>query len=180
MKMSSSQSEETATEEKLSQQEYNRRYYKRHKDRINERRKQRYHNDPEYRERIKENMRKHRARKKMRDRKLGRRKGMAAPKHIKVNMPSGDSVTVKMWYVGASAEHIGVQPDTVRRWIYDRVIPDVHYRTDAGYRLFTDDQVRIMKEIYSEVSAEGRPDLEEFSARVMEAFDELEYGVENE
>lgn len=129
---------------------YMREYYRKNKERIAEAKKRRYENDPEYREEIKqrrkmqyEKQKVARAKKKLKSGSPGN-----GPKEMNVLTESGRTVRAKMFLRGQLAERMELSARTLQKWEVEGVLPECAYRTKAGWRLYTEDQVEVAVRVY--------------------------------
>jgi hypothetical protein len=158
-----------------------RQWYEANKERVAAQRKARYENDPEYRERILENRKKQREREKearqrraiqgnvLENRKL---------KTFKVNSDLGSCVST-FYSIGQLAKEIGVAVATLRKWERDGVLPLPIYRTDGQHRLYTEDQVSIIKEVFLE-NKQGKWSLKIFKSELNLKLSTLNQGIRPE
>jgi hypothetical protein len=136
------------TAEKKDRKEYFQNYYLDHKQDLSKKRHERYHTDPEYRERAKRAAREYRRRKKEeRDRlraegKLppARPKGPRKPTTVMVN---GDKCTA--YTVTITAQRLNRSVDTINYWTKAGLLPATPIRSKRGDRLYTDAMILVMQ-----------------------------------
>lgn len=143
-KKSAAKKQATETTDPSDRSEYHKRYWQENKDRISQRRKERYKNDPEYRKRHLEQTQKSRKRKREeeaerrleRDLKLSekRHKGEPLPKPRLMKI-AGKAVAC--YSTSALSRYIGRSNETIRRWLTLGVLPGVSYVDDSGHYWFT-------------------------------------------
>jgi len=168
---------------KDSDASYQRQYYLKNKERIAERKRQRYQNDSEYRKVIKKAREKHRSREKQ-DRKRRKKmppKAQRPGKRMRILVGS-EKVVVIMFSISQAAYRIGIALPTFRKWERKGVVPEAMYRSKAGQRLYTADQVAAVAGVYKEFKAKTQPWRlsEEFSKAVYDAWNALPGGVKPE
>lgn len=158
-----------------------RQWYETNRERVASQRKARYENDPEYRDRILQNRKKQREREKearqrrevqgnvLENRKL---------KTFKVNSDLGSCVST-FYSIGQLAKELGVAVPTLRKWERDEIIPLPIYRTEGQHRLYTEDQVQTMKEVYTE-NKQGKWSLKVFKSELSLKLNTLTLGIRPE
>lgn len=158
-----------------------RQWYEQNKERVASQRKARYENDPEYRQRILDNRKKQRQREKearqrrevqgnvLENRKL---------KTFKVNSDLGSCVST-FYSIGQLAKELGVAVPTLRKWERDGVLPLPIYRTEGQHRLYTEDQVSIIKEVFTE-NKQGKWSLKSFKTELNLKLSTLTLGIRPE
>lgn len=118
----------------MNSKDYNDRYYQDRKDSISQRRKERYQNDPEYRERVR-----------------------ARAKEYKRNNPVSRATLVipdaYSWSFPDAAEEIGVKSATLREWLIKEFFPKPK-KYGPNYR-FTNNQVELLRKIATYISEFG-------------------------
>lgn len=132
--------------------EYNRQQYEKNKHVLTARRKRRYATDPEYRERVKANVRRSRKRAKIAAKVAADR--MRTKSHLPgtdqdIELPNGTVITVKVYTVGQLAARVGVSVQTVYKWERENIMPDATYRTGGGQRRYTAAQVGVVRDVYA-------------------------------
>ena len=134
--------------------EYHRRYYQEHKDVICERRRQKYANDPAYRERALSSKR-HERKEKMWPHSVAQSVG-----------PHSGGCIRKSYTIGEAAKLIGVHRATLLRWIKVGWIPETPYISLVYGRLFTADMIVVLRDMLLQY----RPDVRLFRERVADAW----------
>jgi hypothetical protein len=133
-----------------TQQKYFQGWYEENGDDWNERRRQRYAEDPEYRKKVRRWNKEARNRRKVEERKEKR----AARKAMKIQ-PSGawktievevDGVKTRMFTIGALARVLGKGISTIRVWEKKGVLPETPHRSSKGDRLYTVEMVEAIQE----------------------------------
>jgi len=174
-------------EEKQSEKEqakagrkYNREYYRKNKEKILQRKKQRYENDPDYRERVKKARQRQLQREKIARRKRDTpRRTEKPPKPMKVTLPNGDVAVAHMRKRGQFAHMLGMSAQTIRKWEKDNILPRASYKTSGGHSLYTNDQVVAVKEVYEKYAVKDGPWrlTDKFVAEVHEVWNALDGGM---
>lgn len=137
-------------------------WYRDNGDELNKSRRERYHTDPEYREKVLEQNRE--ARKRRRDEALKeKRKRRTASTarasqswkaiNIELEDESGNKVMTKMFTIGAVAKALDCSVQALRLWEKKGIIPEAAFRYSKGDRLYTKDQIEMYREI---LLAQGR------------------------
>lgn len=132
-------------------------WYANNGDELNKSRRDKYRDDPEYREKILKQNRE--ARKKRRKEALKeKRKKQAATKTrtaqswkaVTVELEdkkSGQMVPTKMFTIGAVAKALGCSVQALRLWEKKGVIPEASFRYSKGDRLYTAEAIDILREV---------------------------------
>jgi hypothetical protein len=132
-----------------SRKEYQRMYYETNREKISERKKERYQKDSKVRERAKELARLNRAKKKAEMDKLRAEGKIPKSKPRKRNNGPIYIIVNGKKCVGLSindlAENIGRPVSTVKNWIKSGVIPDTPFKTGRGKRLYSIGMILIVK-----------------------------------
>ena len=131
-----------------SRSEYYRTYYEDHRTDLSEKRRDRYQNDPEYREKAKEDARRYRQRKKAEREQLraegklppARPKGPRKPIEVEVNGSKALAHTITV-----AADRIGRSVDTLNHWSKVGLLPATPIRSQRGDRLFTDGMILVVR-----------------------------------
>jgi DNA-binding transcriptional MerR regulator len=125
-------------------------YYAENKEIISARRRQRYAEDPEYRERCKAQSReakKRLAERRRKERAKNKDKDSGKPTWYKI-LYDGREIPVKMFSTGQLAKKLGRKAQTMRIWERKGIIPESMYRTASQDRLYTAFQVRLIVTAY--------------------------------
>ena len=125
-----------ATETSLIGEDYWTRYYRENKEKILAKKRERYQNDPQYREGIKE-----RARARWRDelRKGGREKGLKKDKrYLRPKIVQIDGKDVVVHSIGEFADRIGYTIATLKNWETLGVLPRATAVDDNGRRWYSE------------------------------------------
>lgn len=130
----------TAQEE---QQDFHREYYEKNKMSILEKKRDRYQNDPAYREAVKARTRQRYEAKVKREKPLDR---------MVIRAEEGNYFSI-----GKVADAIGRKVGTVRAYHKRGIIPDTGYSDKRGWRLYTREQLRIIASVFVRFDA-GRLD----------------------
>ena len=133
-------------------QAYNHSYYEKNKNRLQARKKRRYDNDPSYKAKALIRRKEQRERDKLR-RKMGPpqpKKAAREPKQMRIKLTDGTEVIVGMYSIGQAAYRVGVSSYTLRKWEQQAIIPPALYRSKGGHRLYTEDQVVVMRDVYND------------------------------
>lgn len=123
-------------------------YYADNKDKILSRRRERYKEDPEYREKIKARARE--AKRKLlakRREERAKNKDKITPIWFQIQY-GGKEIPVKMYTTGQVAKKLGRTTQTIRIWEKNGLIPEATYRTAAHDRLYTELQLNLLIEAY--------------------------------
>lgn len=128
---------------------YFERYYEENRDKINKKRKRKYHGDPEYRENVLQASRDYRSRKRKENSEgvLDRPVGLRRLQRFQsvVDRRVGDGNTIKLMSVGAFAQLLGRSIQSVNHWEKDGVLPCTPYRDSRGFRYYTLGMMEIVK-----------------------------------
>lgn len=123
------------------QDEYQEKYYEENRERIARRRKELYHNDPEYREKVL---------KAARDRRRALRKDCpprdpGAPREYRVRV--GDEIsTIQLYMIGRAAELAGMKKSRLTTMLGRGRVPPTPY-VFSGNRLFSAEMIQAIKEV---------------------------------
>lgn len=120
-------------------QGYFQRYYEENKEEINEKRRERYQNDPDYRARSLEASKRYRERK--------RKKGRVRVARLRAakEYRTGDGAKIKLYSVGVFATFIGRSAQSLSHWEKRGIMPDTPFRDTRGYRLFSRGMMEVVK-----------------------------------
>jgi len=137
-----------AEEAKKDRKEYFQNYYEEHKTDLSQKRHDRYHSDPEYRERAKAAARAYRQKKKEERERLrasgklppARPKGPRKPVSVMVR-----GETHKAYTVTIAAERLNRSVDTINYWTKVGLLPVTPIRSKRGDRLYTDAMIMVMQ-----------------------------------
>ena len=140
----------TSTESSTYFQEW----YRDNGDELNKSRRERYHADPEYKERILQQNRE--ARKRRREEALTekrKRKSVALTRstsswksvNVELTDDNGNKVVQKMFTIGAVAKALDCSVQALRLWEKRKIIPKTEFRYSKGDRLYTKDQIETMR-----------------------------------
>lgn len=138
---------------------YFKEWYQENGDKLNKSRKRRYHDDPEYREKVLEQNRD--ARKKRREAQLVERHKEGAAKKTRVDrswktrdmvltLDDGSQVTVKGFTIGAVAQLLGCSVQAIRLWEKKGVLPETDFRFANRDRLYTSEMIDIYEKVLEE------------------------------
>lgn len=116
------------------------RWYSKHSDTLNSSRKERYHNDPEYRQKCIDNARAARERRKTKQAALGEQK--ATTKIL-------NGVEVVVYRITEAAKIAGISPQTLRKLEMDGIIPESSF--PGVHRYYTEKQVGMIRVCLDEV-----------------------------
>ena len=149
------------TKSRVSATEYARGYYERNKLTIAARKKQRYENDPAYRQAILKRRKAQRGREKKERHKAMAKKvprSQRPPKRMRIKLGDTDETAVtNMFSRGQLAYQLGLSTQTVNKWERIGVIPPAMYRSKGHHRLYTEAQVETMCGIYQRYRKPDRP-----------------------
>jgi DNA-binding transcriptional MerR regulator len=131
-------------------------WYRDNGDQLNKSRRERYRTDPEYREKVLEQNREARKRRRRQTLKE-RRKRQTASKartsqswksvNVELKDSKGNPVVVKMFTIGAVAKALDCSVQALRLWEKKGIIPETEYRYSKGDRLYTQEQIETYREI---------------------------------
>jgi len=133
---------------------YNARYYSENREALLEKKRTRYQEDPEYRERI---LTAARERKRIlseeRKKEKALNKGKEKPLWFSLEI-GGEEIPVKMFTSGQLSKRLGRKSQTVRVWEKRGLIPEAIYRSAAKDRLYTEFQVNLILQAYDRAEEE--------------------------
>lgn len=140
----------------VDRRDYYRRWYAENKEKVAQKRAEKYHNDPEYRKKHKAHGARYYWLKKRRAKALRMYDidvdSMLPDEIADVIISNEDdircdlAVPVPMFYPSSLGKCIGRHVQTIRLWSLKGLIPESTYRNRANYRLFTKDQVKVFVE----------------------------------
>ena len=170
--------------------DYYKEYYEKNKERILNSRKVRYKNDKTYREKIKRDRQETRKRfKKLEELKkkkmhieAGEDLETLSGTKMKVSTPNGEAVTY-MFTLGQVADILNVRKQNFLNWILANKVPESIYRDHRNWRLYTHDQVSVMKTIFDKENAYCQRNStklrmnSDLSEKIKDSLDKLEYGL---
>lgn len=131
--------------------EYQRQYYLRNREKISQRKKDRYQNDPEAREHAKEAAKMYRTKKKAEEDKLraeGKfpivkpKKPKKQEKPVRINIGGKICIGYPIEFL---ANEIGCSVYTIKNWIKAGTIPDTPLKINGRKRLYTDGMILSIK-----------------------------------
>lgn len=122
--------------------DYNKEYYRKNRERILARKRERYASDPKYREKVKRDV-------------AARRAEESACAKVEVN-----GVMVDALKVSEFAEEVGKSVSTINNWQKHGTIPETPFRSPGGFRLYTSDMARAVKQALSMNERPSRGDKE--------------------
>lgn len=134
-------------------------WYEANGERLNEKRKAKYHNDPKYRDKVLKTNQDSRAKRKSTSKKSGDKRASRArtdEKRWKTVEAVVDGVRETMFSIGALAQALGCSIQAIRLWERQKLIPATPIRTGKGKngdRLYTRAMVENIREI---LTAQGR------------------------
>jgi len=127
---------------------YQREYYESHKEELSKKRKEKYQNDSEYREKVKEASRRYREKKRVEREALKKEGKWPKPKKrgprtiVMVNL---NGKKVEAYTIPVLAKKIRRSISTVNKWITVGTIPKTPFLSKTGGRLYTDAMVLVIK-----------------------------------
>ncbi len=114
-------------------------YYDENRDDINEKRRQKYANDPEYRDRVLKASRDYRKRQRREPR-------VRMPRFQKPSThQTGDGGEVQLFSVGAFAAYLNRSVQAINHWERSGILPKTPYRNSRGFRCYTRDMMEIVR-----------------------------------
>lgn len=147
-------------------------WYAAHKTELADKRKQRYHSDPKYRQEVLDRSKKRYQ--KLRQKKLAERaKNPEPPRTRGRNKPQTkvvDGVEVVLFSVSEFADRVDRNVQTITKWEQDRVIPPPTWIDEYGRRWYSDAHMDTVASTALEFRARGGRRLEDLRALVEEAF----------
>jgi DNA-binding transcriptional MerR regulator len=140
---------------------------------LNKSRRERYRTDPEYREKVLEQNRE--ARKRRRKAALKERKKRQEASTVRTSQPwksinvelkdeNGNPVVTRMFSIGAVAGALDCSVQALRLWEKKKIIPETPYRYSKGDRLYTVEQIETYREILTQ---QGRIGADRTRTRVL-------------
>lgn len=145
--------------------DYFKEWYSENADSLNEKRRQRYAEDPEYRKKIQESN----ARNRKVRRKISRAERRAEEKAKLVNVDKrpwravtaivevdGERVEAQVFTIGALAKALGCSVQVIRLWESKGVIPETPLRGSGGDRLYTPEFINMVREVLTSKGRLGR------------------------
>ena len=130
-------------------------YYRKNKERILVQRQRRYNSDPEYRKKVNE------SRRLSRQIKLApeiiqsagdntEEENMPVATKMRVLHPQDNtlSAVVSMYTMGDVALALGVEKHKIDHWVYMKKLPQPRYRNKSNWRLYTEDELDIIKRYF--------------------------------
>lgn len=119
-------------------------YYEENKEDINERRRKRYDEDPEYKERVLRSSRDYRKRK--REEHGGDRRARTPRYARPTEVETGDGGTIELYSVGFAARLLKRNVQTINHWEAAGVLPSTPYRDERGFRFYTIGMIKAIKD----------------------------------
>lgn len=121
-------------------------YYEENKGEINDKRKRRYEEDPDYKDRVLQSSRDYRKRK----REESGEPKMKLPRYARpMTVGTGDGGEIDLFSIGAFAKLLGRNVQTINHWERALVLPPTPYRDDRGFRFYTIEMMRSVKNAVS-------------------------------
>lgn len=127
--------------------EYYKKYYKENRDDINAKRKARYHEDDEYRERVLSASQRYREANRMDSPRI--KIPRYAQPLVKLK-PSGERV--KLFSVGAFARALKRSVQSISHWEAKGILPPTPYRDSRGHRYYTYGMIAVVREVIGDRS----------------------------
>jgi len=159
-------------------------YYAEHREKMLEKKKARYRDDPDYRARIQENSRARKRALAEEKKKLGiNKKKKEKPIWFRVQV-GDEEVPVRMYTAGQLARRLGRKTQTVRVWEKRGIIPEAIYRSTSKDRLYTELQVKLIinaydlaEEMYGTNAVSNRIGSTNFSENVWKVWKDYPLGI---
>jgi predicted DNA-binding transcriptional regulator AlpA len=130
-------------------------WYAKNKEKLAEKRKKRYHSDPEYRKKVLSYAKR-------------KRDGMGGPPTIEIN-----GATIPLMTLTESAEFIGVSRESMLNWEKKGLLPDTPYRlTERRVRYYTKSMISVVKRVVNSRRSGG--------SRVRVASDDVDFRAQIE
>lgn len=147
-------------------------WYAAHKMELADKRKQRYREDPKYRQEVLDRSKKRYQ--KLRQEKLSERaKNPEPPRTRGRNKPQTKvigGVKVDLFSVSEFADRVDRNVQTITKWEQDRIIPLPTHIDEYGRRWYSDDHMDTVASTALEFRARGGRRLEDFQVLIEEAF----------
>jgi hypothetical protein len=162
-------------------------YYEENREAVLDKKKERYKNDPEYRNKIKEASKARRQALAEEKKRLGipRKKKGDSPLWFRIQV-GNEEVPVRMYTVGQLAKRLGRKPQTIRVWESNGLIPEAMYRNTAKDRLYTELQIKLIlaaydlaEEMYGVQKVSNRIGETNFSKNVWAIWEKYPLGIEH-
>jgi len=125
--------------EKSNPTDYNREYYAEHRDKLSEKRKEKYASDPQHREKIKESSRDWYDENKPESVGPRRGRGFNRPRVLNV-----DGEQLLCHCAGEVARRIGIGVQTLSDWERDGIVPPATARDDLKRRWYSEDYIEFL------------------------------------
>lgn len=77
-----------------------------------------------------------------------------------------------LYTVGEFATAVGKKAVTIRKWERDGIIPKASFRDDSNRRLYSESQIREMRELVSKYITQGKKVPQEFIMKARDVFKE--------
>lgn len=140
---------EEESEEK-NKSKWNKNYYEKHKQEILERRRQRYLEDPEFKEKLLRQSREQQKRARQERNARLKEQGLKEdnPKTYRVQLPDGSEIETEMYTTSQVAMFLERKASTIRLWEHIGLLPPSMYRSLQNRRLYTSFQVYEMVRFY--------------------------------
>lgn len=144
------------TKPKSEEDDYFKEWYAENGDELNKSRKRRYADDPTYREKVLEQNRE--ARKRRRQEQLIERKKENSARKVRLDrswktrpmtltLEGGQQVTVPGFTIGAVAQVLGCSVQAIRLWEKKGVLPATEFRYAGRDRLYTWEQIEVYRRV---------------------------------
>lgn len=115
-------------------------YYDENRDSINEKRRKKYQEDPEYRDRVLKASRDYRERQRREPR-------VRMPRFQKpITYTAGDGSEVQLFSVGAFAAFLARSVQAINHWEKSGILPRTPYRNSRGFRCYTRSMMEIVRQ----------------------------------
>lgn len=142
----------------MSRKDYNSRYYEQNKERINKRRRRKYHLDREYSEKCKKQSRESYRRRMRQDGKVDRT----------VILVDGEY----FYTTGYFREITGREPTTIRTLQRNGIIPEATNVNDSGWRLYNENQKDLVAQLFQKYDNGEIRNLREFTPYMEEHWED--------
>lgn len=120
---------------------YYEKWYEKNREDVAERRKDRYENDPEYREKVLERSAQYRER----QREVTQ---VRVPRHQKPRMFDMDGGEVALYSIGAFASYINRSVQSINHWESNGLLPRTPYRVGKrGFRYYSAEMMEVVRRI---------------------------------
>lgn len=152
---------------------YYREYYRKHREELAAKRRRRYADDPEYRERVRTRAVESFRRK--RDEKLKAQGGVPKPARSRgFNRPrvmEQDGKSILLHGVGIFADHVGVSVQSITSWEQEKIAPPPTVIDEMNRRWYSDAHINLIAHVVQKFRLEGGRRVADLKDRVWQAWE---------